>query len=296
MKKYTFKDFLAGKVDVRCVNVEQKKAFLEVCAKHGLLWQSGTKADSWLPPGSIITMKGFNNGRLGESDTQFADHCVSFDKIDLSLAPRYQITIDCDGNTTTAKMLVNGKEVKTATAKRNPNDKANWRIGAQTAFDHLWQKQPKPEKPAGMAGFKVGDRVVIVGLPDSGCNKKHGRIVARAPFDNGWVGVELDEHVYDHDCDGMAKAGHGCWCSPFVLRHEQPTKQTVREVKRHAKAGEWVRIVNKIPCTDCRYENGDVLRVVREGSFMDDLSCGGAGVHSVEYVVLEGYQPGRDGK
>jgi hypothetical protein len=40
-------------------------------------------------------------------------------------------------------MIVNGKEVKTATAKRNPADKANWRIGAQTAFDRLWKKQEK---------------------------------------------------------------------------------------------------------------------------------------------------------
>ena len=58
----------------------------------------------------------------------------------------YRIIIDCDGDTTTAKMIVNGKTVKTATSKRNPADKANWRIGAQTAFEHLWEKQEKPEE------------------------------------------------------------------------------------------------------------------------------------------------------
>lgn len=68
---------------------------------------------------------------------------------------KYQIIIESDDNTTTAKMVVNGKEIKTATAKRNPADKANWHIGAQTAFDRLWQKQPKPEKPAKQKVRKV---------------------------------------------------------------------------------------------------------------------------------------------
>lgn len=145
----------------------------------------------------------------------------------VSTAAKYRITIESDGDTTTAKMIVNGKEVKQATAKRNPNDKANWRTGAQVAFDRLWAKQPKPEKPA---------------------------------------------------------------------EHENPTQQKVREVHRKAKKDEWVRIVHKINCTDCRYKNGDVLRVVREGDCLDDLSCGGAAAHFIEYVVLEGYQPGRDGK
>lgn len=146
MKKYTFKDFLDRKVDVRCNTEEQKEAFLKVCAKHRLLWNSGSDADKFIPYSDIITMKGFDNGRLGQSSFPYCEVCVNFDEIDLFPYSRYQITIDCDGDTTTAKMIVNGKEVKTATAKRNPADKANWRIGAQTAFDRLWKKQEKPEK------------------------------------------------------------------------------------------------------------------------------------------------------
>lgn len=54
---------------------------------------------------------------------------------------RYRIVIESDGTTTTARMEIDGREVKTAQAKRNPNDKPNWRVGAETAFDRLWETE-----------------------------------------------------------------------------------------------------------------------------------------------------------
>jgi hypothetical protein len=59
---------------------------------------------------------------------------------------RYKIIIECDGDTTLARMMVNGHTVKRVAAKRNPADKFNWRIGAQTAFNRLWEKKKKPVK------------------------------------------------------------------------------------------------------------------------------------------------------
>lgn len=59
--------------------------------------------------------------------------------------PDYQIIINCYDDTTHAEMFVNGIRVKETKAKRNPADKFNWRIGAQTAFNRLWEKKkPKP--------------------------------------------------------------------------------------------------------------------------------------------------------
>lgn len=60
--------------------------------------------------------------------------------------PRYKIVIECHDNTTTAQMFVDGCVVKEATAKRNPADKFNWRIGAQMAFNRLWEKKKKQAK------------------------------------------------------------------------------------------------------------------------------------------------------
>lgn len=130
--------------------------------------------------------------------------------------PRYKIVIECNDDFTTARMFVDGYPVKGEVAKRNPADKFNWRIGAQTAFNRLWEKK-KPEKPV------------------------------------------------------------------------------VREVKRNAEPGKWVRIVNRFGAKHETYRNGDVLKV--ECKFTRNSPGwvyleGHEGVCAPsEYVVLEGYKP-----
>lgn len=308
MKKYTVKDFLAGKVSIRCGNDEQKKAVMKVCKENGIVWLDGESVNEnyFIPFDPVLTINFFGDGRLscGNGDHR-GMNVVNFDEIDLSPAPCYQITIECDGDITTAKMRINGKEVKTATAKRNPADKANWRVGAQTAFDRLWKQQEKPEeKKDGV--FKVGDRVVCIDdklHPGVFVCGKHGRVVS-IDDDSLPIGVEFDEEIYGHDCGGHAKRHNGWYFRTNELRHEQPTKQKVREVKRKAKVGEYVKLTR--PFFPTFMKTGDVVRVsstpwddnwalVRER----DLARP-SGKHTDpdyqwnigdDYVVLEGYKP-----
>ena len=54
----------------------------------------------------------------------------------------YTIVINCNGNdVTTAKMIINGKVVKETHAKRNPEDKFDFKIGSRIAFDRLFEKK-----------------------------------------------------------------------------------------------------------------------------------------------------------
>ena len=128
-----------------------------------------------------------------------------------------QILIDCDGNTT-ATMTINGREIKTAIAQRNPADKFNWRKGAELAFERLWNS-PK----------KLGE------------------------------------------------------------------KPEVREVKRWAKPGEYIKIVDAEGANDENYHDGDILLVTEyyEGGRDGWVNAKGANVviDPDEYVVLEGYRP-----
>jgi hypothetical protein len=207
------------------------------------------------------------------------------------MKPTYQIVIESNGDTTTAKMFVNGKEVKTSTAKRNPNDKHDWKMAANVAFDRLWQKQEKREekKPDGV--FKVGDRVVAHDLLryDARLNGKAGKVVN---VGTACCSVEFDEYVGGHDCHGDAKNGHGWYVAQRCLRHEKPTKPEVREVKRTAKVGEWVKIVKRFGCIGEKYRDGDVLRVKQVDCVgLAYLLCGGDPASPDEYVVLEGYKP-----
>lgn len=64
----------------------------------------------------------------------------------------------------------------------------------------------------------------------------------------------------------------------------------VKEVKRRAKVGEWIKIVD---VADQRYRNGDVFNVIEEacfGSIVRISSGYRVSVLESEYVVLEGYE------
>lgn len=153
MKKYTMQDFIDGKVIVHtgC----DWKPLLELCEKHNLHWAEGKRAIeiTSFPYGKnlFIGCNYYNDKRLtynnGSNNHAPVIEIGQFLQMVKKEKPRYQITIDCDGDTTTARMIINGKEVKTAKATRNPDDKFNWKLGAQLAFERLWgEKKPKNAK------------------------------------------------------------------------------------------------------------------------------------------------------
>lgn len=140
--------------------------------------------------------------------------------------PRYRIVIECDGgDVTTAEMVVNGKLVRTSSAKRNPEDRFDFKVGAEYAFERLFKKEePKKEDPFG--GFKVGDRVICVDSYDgnSRIRGRHGTIrILGGEYDPNLIGIEFDENVCGHDFDGRVKGvkDKHCWyCTVSVLKHE----------------------------------------------------------------------------
>lgn len=136
-------------------------------------------------------------------------------------SPDYQIIINCWDDTTHAEMFVNGIRVKETKAKRNPADKFNWRIGAQTAFNRLWEKKKKPVKEMSKYQKIFNDEM--------------------AKF----VKLEADR----------------------IFRKFDRLPPVVREVRRRAMPGEWVKVIEATndSANDYKYDK--------------------------EYVVLEGYKP-----
>lgn len=224
MKKYSINDFFAGKVDIRCKNDKQKMAVLNECEKRGVVWNDDKKVtyhipEYYIPKCSVLEIDFYMNGKLTQSNGHAGRNVVDFDQIDFDPhEPSYQILIDCDGTTTTATMTINGREVKTAIARRNPADKFDWRKGAELAFERLWNGKKKAEK-----------------------------------------------------------------------------KPEVREVKRFAKPGEYIKIV--YVCDGCEnyYHKGDIFLVTRshQGTLNGCVNVKGISVamHPTEYAVLEGYRP-----
>jgi hypothetical protein len=66
-------------------------------------------------------------------------------------------------------------------------------------------------------------------------------------------------------------------------------KSPVKEVKRHAKEGEYIKIVDRIR-GEKRYKNGDIVKVTFAFSY-SGVMCGVIAILDKEYVVLENYVP-----
>ena len=219
MKKYSINEFFAGNMDIRCKNAEQKLEVLKECDRRGVVWNDDEKATYHIPKNSVLEIGFYLNGKLTQSQGHAGRNVVDFDQIDFGpREPSYQILIDCDGTTTTATMTINGREIKTAIARRNPADKFEWKKGAELAFERLWNSQRKAEK-----------------------------------------------------------------------------KPEVREVKRYANPGEYIKIVDAWSEFDENYHNGDILLVVEcyDGKRSGFVEAKGANlvICPDEYVVLEGYRP-----
>lgn len=218
MKKYSINEFFAGNVDIRCKNTEQKMAVLKECDKREVVWNGDEKATDFIPDCSVLEIGFYGDGRLTHSSGHDDRNVVDFEQIEFPRSNFYRIVIYCDGTTTTATMTINGREVKTAIARRNPADKFNWRKGAELAFERLW--------------------------------------------------------------DSPRKAGE---------------KPEVREVKRYANPGEYIKIVNAEGANGENYHDGDILLVTEyyEGERDGWVIAKGANmvIDPDEYVVLEGYRP-----
>lgn len=135
---------------------------------------------------------------------------------------RYEIKIVVDGDLTTAEMIVDGETVKTATAKRNPADKFNFKTGAELAFTRLFAKKTKEKDSESKRPLRVGDRVVCKAPTDG--NKKivgmHGRIITSSAHTTR-LGVEFDEFINGHGCCKAGKMGY-CWnCEKETLVREK---------------------------------------------------------------------------
>ena len=62
----------------------------------------------------------------------------------------------------------------------------------------------------------------------------------------------------------------------------------VREVRRRAKVGEYVKIINS---KDTSYRNGDILKIIDADFYVRYGRYWGQFLYDTEYVVLENYKP-----
>jgi hypothetical protein len=113
-------------------------------------WNSSGRMDKWL--GKVMTIRyvGWDSYRMEEDSKEFAAggwywHDEMIDGL-ATEEPKHQITITSDGKTTTAVFTVDGREVKKGVAKCSPEDKFNFKFGAELALERMWGKAEPKEK------------------------------------------------------------------------------------------------------------------------------------------------------
>lgn len=146
--KVTIKDFIEKRIAVRTGTGKNLKKFLAMLEKANLTWKTGDKATEFIPDwfGENCCIAYLNNC-IEYCDLSFyKKHGFKIVEVDeFESVDNYEIKISIDGDVTTAEMIVNGKVVKSAKAKRNPVDKFDFAIGAKLAFEQLFERERKEE-------------------------------------------------------------------------------------------------------------------------------------------------------
>ena len=126
---------------------------------------------------------------------------------------------------------------------------------------------------------------------------------------------KLRDYCQGRSCSGCKLSGDTCRCgngTTFMMKgdtgnYAMSNKEIkaafnivlgtgIKEIKRHAKVGEYVKIIDA-KCSYGNYKNGDILQIV--GYTYGYVRYGhnpGEVLYGHEYVVLEGYKPDKEGE
>lgn len=171
-------------------------------------------------------------------------------------ASNQKIVITTDGVETLARLYEGEKVIKSATAKCNPEDTFDFKVGAKLAYDRLMGEEKTESKSETKLDetfkFKVGDRVIV---NDDLKTDEIGTIIC-IKADEKRYGVEFDRPGAGlHNCGGFSyrllageegTSGNCWWAATKSLRHyEEPKKETKAEETLKYNTGDYVRIIDE---------------------------------------------------
>lgn len=227
-----------------------------------------------------------HNGSGFEKGLYTGNHCWWFNDEYIKLVAEHAtITITRDGNKVIAKY---GDRV--GVARCCPEDEFNFETGAKLAFERLFEAKADV-KIVKQSTYKPGDKVKIIDKWVPGCFENS------SGYMDEWLGkvMTIEDTFYNGDYKMKEDNGKWYWDNTCIEGKVIETS-TVKEVKRAAKVGEYIKIVNPIFSGEY-YKKGDILKVLtsyentnvfKEHVFVEGIE---RNILTEEYVVLENYKP-----
>lgn len=219
---------------------------------------------------TVIDVMDFVDGRVGYK--LYGTGSFTFDERSLKYAEHETIVIYRKDNEVIA---LDKKIGKKAIAKCSPEDTFDFNIGAKLAFDRLMNSNKESITVEDMRK-KLKNYCIDMHCGDC---KLHSPVCR----------CGNNTHFMNKDNTGNYEMSDEEIKAAFNIIFGTGTN----EVKRRAKVGEYVKIVNAVSSYG-NYKNGDILKIVDDVDYVRYGYCDGQYLHDSEYVVLEGYKPKKE--
>lgn len=231
-------------------------------------------------------------------------HCYFVLEKDLVKVENPSIHITTDGAKVLAVMKEGKQEVGRGVATCNPTDEFDFKTGAKIAMNRLlWEEVKELSNEVREAGrkAKVGEYIKIVKKGCHGPELIVGDIHKVTDVNKHHIGTDKENVFSNHEThEYVVLENYNPEKTEPVesAKPEEPQDEylSFKKVKRRAKVGEFMLVLNarNVPGDD--YENGDILKCISHEGIMARYATGSAGfvervLTDSEYVVLEGYQP-----
>lgn len=201
------------------------------------------------------------------------------------------IHITVNGTTTVAVLKYGKNIVKRAEAKLSPNDTFNFETGAEIAFNRLFGVEPF--KPCDSDSECKNESNLYLCIKD----ERPGEWLTKGKvyeFDNGFTYDDGFKSLSKYTNFDEYKEDNPNFASCLQpMNKKKKSAPQVKEVKRKAKVGEWVKIVDDAN-KDAGILKGEILQVGElwgECGVKVILDGDLGGIFHSRYAVLENYAP-----
>ena len=222
---------------------------------------------------TVIDVVDFVDGRVGYK--LYGTNNFTFDERSLKYAEHETIVIYRKDNEVIALDKRTGKK---AIAKCSPEDTFDFNIGAKLAFDRLMNDNK--------------ESTIVEDMRKKLKNYCSDMLCGDCKLHSPVCRCGNNTHFMNKDNTGNYEMSDEEIKAAFNIIFGTG----VKEVKRRAKVGEYVKIVNAVSSYG-NYKNGDILKIVDDAyGYARYGHHPGEALYNHEYVVLEGYKPEKEGE